>query len=193
MPSSENCVGSARSMTIASAGMTPANSWRLSVSRRIVPSLLQVLAESDDPKVIDSLCLFIETGDMVDQALARFGERAVPALSKIALDQSVRSDRVSSALHTFARMLQARPTFALSNGSRELFTQTARRYLTEKSSWKSVSVVVSAGELAIALRDGALVARVRVLSLNSAEVKALGFEDDFSIGLVQRLLTNLLS
>lgn len=145
-------------------------------------AVLDLVAEDNDPVVIEALVPFIGTGNRVMNAIVAFGDLAVPDVAEFAASVESPQNEVSPALRVLKRMLDRPPRYPLSEQSIRLITELARERL---SGTQEASVVVSAVDLAVATGASALIQRVEQLARDVGEVRALGIRDPGLIDLVQ--------
>lgn len=149
-------------------------------------ALLDVMSDSEDPSALDRLIEFIGTGNRVINAVAAFGEDAVPRL-----EQLVETDTETvPALLALRRMLTVPPRSPLSEQSRRAISALA---LSRLSGTQQVGVVVAASELAVATGDRAGVERVRQLAADGSAVGDLGITKPGEVDLVRGRLRDALA
>jgi hypothetical protein len=156
--------------------------------------LLRVLSDVRDPSVVGPLCSFVELGTtaLVGDALARFGDRALQCVATVAADRGARSSRLSGALHILTRMLSVADPPVSSLG-RARMREIARDRLFGEIAGAAVSPIYRAAELALHLKDAALIDRVRELATIRTAVSGLGVRDEWRVALLQQRLRTLLS
>ncbi len=143
-------------------------------------TVMQALVGHEDPAVIPALVSFIGTGNMVMNALTKFGELAVADVVRASNEGR---GRASPALKTLTRMLTGPVRYPLSDSSRELLTRIARQRLTGT---QSTVVVWSAVELAVATGEPDLITRVQAIAESDDVVRQFGIIEPIYIEATRR-------
>jgi hypothetical protein len=122
--------------------------------------VLDALAKYETPEVLPALVAFIENGGPVPNALADFGEQAVPAL--LVIETGNDGLAAWSALSIFAKMF-TRPSVRhpLSSDSRKKIIGIARARLRDQPKF---AVGLPAVRLAVATREPDLIERVKLIA-----------------------------
>ena len=148
--------------------------------------VIEAVSQDSDPAVIEPLCDFIDTGGLVIDALARFGEQAVGHVLEIA-SKSPDVGRTAGALRTLRAIAMVSP---LTIESRGAINTVARARLTGR---QHPIVVGTAAELGLALGDVIAMARVRSLANDASLVRAIGISAPEDIAWLQQRLVRLLT
>jgi hypothetical protein len=130
----------------------------------------EALCQTDDPRVFRPLAAQI-TGNRVINALADFGDPAVPELLSAA---SRDTGDTSLGVVTLSRMLTRQVRVPLTARSRQLLADLAGTRLTPP---QDPIVVSRATELAVALGDAGLRQRVEQLANDESKVRSFGITD----------------
>jgi hypothetical protein len=133
-------------------------------------AIQEALCQADDSRVIRPLAAQI-TGNRVINALADFGDAAVPELLKAT---SRDTSNTFMAVVALSRMLTRQVRVPLTTRSRELLTDLAAKLLTPP---QDSTVLSRAAELAVALGDVGLHQRVEQLADDEAKVRSFGITD----------------
>lgn len=145
--------------------------------------LIQLVSQWSDPVAIPALTGALGTGRMVEEAIVKFGDQAVPSLLSVAsrkvglVTTGMPGDTpphvVAGALDTLSRLLATKAPVGAA--SRQSIAAMAGQRLTGK---QEPSVIRAACKLAVATKDSALRGRVERLANDTREVKAMGVADD---------------
>jgi hypothetical protein len=132
------------------------------------------VAELQDPAAIPVLAEAVDGSFPVIRALARFGERAVPAVVAVATAKHQHYTVVDHALLTLRFMVENATSQPLSEQAREAVRQVARARLTEPGYFTTLWQAI---DLAAALDDPELMGIVVALAQDPAAVRAKGVTD----------------
>jgi hypothetical protein len=145
--------------------------------------VLHGLAQYKTPEVIPPLVAFIENGGGTSEALADFGEEAVPALLPLAENRTDLSG--SSALQTFQMMLtRSTVRHPLSAESKARIANIARTRLHGR---QARVMVLAAIRLAVVTGERDLIDRVRLIATDNRVANELGFVEERGVKVLRNI------
>jgi hypothetical protein len=140
----------------------------------LIGGLAQLVAAFRDPRAIDALAGAMGESPPARDALAEFGERAVPAVLRV-LEATTVGSVGAGALNCLRFMVQGVGGQPLTDVTRERIRQITKERLTTRQ--KSFRTVWGGIDLAVALEDPELRRIVQSLASDRDAVRALGVRD----------------
>ena len=140
----------------------------------LIAGLAQLVAGFRDPRAIDALAGALGASPPAGDALAEFGERAVPAVLRV-LEATTVASVGAGALNCLRFMVQGVGGQPLTDVTRERIRQITKERLTTRQ--KSFRTVWGGIDLAVALEDPELRRIVQSLASDRDAVRALGVRD----------------
>jgi len=153
-------------------------------------ALARFVAELQDPAAIPVLAEAVDGGLPVIRALARFGERAVPALVAVAASADRHYTEVDHALRALRFIVEDPGSHPLSTRAREAVRVVVRARLTGTPYFTTLWQAI---DLAAALDDPELMAIVTALAHDTREVMARGVTDPELVRRTQELARDRLA
>jgi len=140
-----------------------------------IAALSRKVASLQDPRAISALAEARHGGSTVITELVRFGQAAVPALSEVAASTGKHYDVVNHALGALSRIVESPQGAMLSSQARAQIRGVAEQRLSGQQYFTTLWRAI---DLAVALRDSALLRTVELLASDANAVRARGITDE---------------
>jgi hypothetical protein len=142
----------------------------------LLAGLAQLVAGFRDPRAIPALVGALSDSPPAGDALAEFGERAVPAVLGVVLENTIDAS-VAAALTCLRFMVEGVGGQPLTDVTRDRIREITKEKLTTRQ--KSFITVWRAVDLAVALEDPELRGIVQSLASDRSALRALGVRDTY--------------
>jgi hypothetical protein len=143
-------------------------------------TLLDAVTQHDDLIVLHPLISFISNGNRPINAIAAFGELALPEVLTLASNDS---GDTMPAIMTLQRMLERPVRTPISANSRKQIVDAAARRLIGK---QKEDVIFAVLDLAVATGDPSLIRRVQVIGTSDSEVRSMGVAETGTLRIQNR-------